>query len=225
MTLSTVFAMFAQSPIRPIQEHMETVLSSARELMPFLEDVLNENWDAAEEHHAIISRLEKQADQLKRDLRLHLPKGLFLPVSRTDLLELLTMQDEIANKAEDISGLMLGRKMHIPKPLAEIFGKYLHRSIDASIQANKAINELEELLETGFAGPELKLVENMIIKLDEIEADTDHIQVNVRAALFAIEKDLNPVDVIFLYKIIEWIGSLADQAQQVGERLLLLLAH
>ncbi|MDQ2994189.1 MAG: TIGR00153 family protein [Pseudomonadota bacterium] len=225
MTLSSVFAMFAQSPIRPIQEHMETVLSCARELMPFLEDVLNEDWVAAEEHHEMISRLESQADQLKRDLRLHLPKGLFLPVSRTDLLELLTMQDEIANKAEDIAGLMLGRKMHIPKSLAQIFGKFLHRAIDASIQANKAINELEELLETGFAGPELQLVENMIVKLDEIEADTDRIQVELRAGLFAVEKDLNPVDVVFLYKIIEWMGGLADQAQQVGERLLLLVAH
>lgn len=225
MTLSSVFALFAQSPIRPIQEHMETVLSSARELLPFLEDVLNADWDAATEHHAIISRLETQADQLKRDLRLHLPKGVFLPVSRTDLLELLTMQDEIANTAEDISGIMLGRKMQIPTSLAEGFGQFLHRAIDASIQANKAINELEELLETGFAGPEVQLVENMIIKLDEIEADTDLQQINLRTALFTMEKSLDPIDVIFLYKIIESIGNLADQAQQVGERLLLLLAH
>ncbi|HBP75141.1 MAG TPA: phosphate transport regulator, partial [Alcanivorax sp.] len=37
--------------------------------------------------------------------------------------------------------------------------------------------------------------------------------------------ELPPVDVIFLYKIIEWIGDLADRAQKVGGRLQLLLAR
>ena len=46
-----------------------------------------------------------------------------------------------------------------------------------------------------------------------------------RKILFRLEKDLPPVDVIFLYKIIDWIGDLADRASRVGGYLQLLLAR
>ena len=65
----------------------------------------------------------------------------------------------------------------------------------------------------------------MINQLDEIEDDTDAMQIKLRSDLLAIENDLNPVDVMFLYQIIEWIGDLADLAERVGSRLEILLAR
>jgi predicted phosphate transport protein (TIGR00153 family) len=65
----------------------------------------------------------------------------------------------------------------------------------------------------------------MINQLDEIENDTDAMQITLRKDLLALEGDLNPVDVMFLYQIIEWIGDLADLAERVGARLEILLAR
>ena len=158
-------------------------------------------------------------------IRLHLPKSLFLPVPRSDLLDLLSTQDKIANRAKDIAGIMLGRKMEIPKQLQKPVTEYLKRSLAASEQAVKVINELDELVETAFGAREIKLIETMITKLNSIELETDEIEVKVRSELFIIEKDLAPVDVMFLYKVIEWIGDLADLAEKVGQRLQLLLAR
>ncbi len=226
MALKTsIFSMFGRSPIGSLEEHMAKVHACAEALLPFFEAVLVEDWNRAEQLQAHISHLEHQADELKKDLRLHLPKSLFLPVPRSDLLELLTIQDLVANKAKDIAGLMLGRRMIIPAPLAESIKVFLQRSIDASAQAEKAIDELDDLLEAGFQGSEVKLVEEMIHELDRIEHDTDEMQIKIRRALFQIENELPPVHAMFLYKIIEWIGDLADRAQQVGERMQLLLAR
>ncbi|MCA1805886.1 MAG: DUF47 family protein, partial [Xanthomonadaceae bacterium] len=97
--------------------------------------------------------------------------------------------------------------------------------IDASRQAQTAINELDELVETGFHGNEVKLVESMIKTLDEIEGDADEIEVRIRAGLLSVEKSLHPVDVVFLYKVIDTVGKLADYAQRVGSRLELMLAR
>jgi hypothetical protein len=99
------------------------------------------------------------------------------------------------------------------------------RNIDAAEKAADAINELDDLLETGFRGREVELVEKMINQLDVIEDDTDRMQVTLRKDLLAIENDLNPIDVMFLYQIIEWIGDLADLAERVGARLEILLAR
>ena len=65
---------------------------------------------------------------------------------------------------------------------------------------------------------------NLVQQLNEIEHQIDELQIHVRRALFQIEKTLSPVDVIFLYKIIELVGYLTDHAQQTENHLQLLTA-
>lgn len=119
---------------------------------------------------------------------------------------------------------MLGRQLAIHESLHDLFRNFVMRSIDATRQAQNVTNELDELLETGFKGREVKVVEDMIDQLDQIEDDTDKMQVVLRRELWKLESQLNPVDVMFLYKVIEWIGDLADISQRVGSRLELMLA-
>ena len=101
----------------------------------------------------------------------------------------------------------------------------MKRSLDSIHQAHLVIEEMDKLLETGFKGRELKLVNHMIQELDSIEDDTDQMQIKLRKMLYTIESRYNPIDVMFLYKIIEWVGVLADQAQRVGSRIELMLAR
>jgi predicted phosphate transport protein (TIGR00153 family) len=147
-----------------------------------------------------------------------------MPVARRDLLELLLVQDKAANQAKDVSGLITGRKMIFPAAVADLLPDYVKRCEDACKQARKVINELDELVETGFAGKEVRLVASIIHELDAIEKDTDRMQIKIRATLMKIEKDLPPVDVMFYYKVIEGIGDVADIAQRIGSRVELLLA-
>lgn len=216
--------MFGRSPIQPLESHMAKVDECVRELLPFFNAVISENWQTAEEIQKKISHLENEADNIKRDLRSHLPNSLFMPVSRSDLLELLHVQDRLANKAKDIAGTILGRKMVLPEAIQSKFMDFLKKNMDASNQANLAIHELDELLETGFSGNEVKLVEAMIAKLARIEHETDEQQIILRRELLGLEAKLPPVHVMFLYKIIEWTGELADHAREVGDRLQILVA-
>ncbi len=223
--MGSIFNMFGPSPIRPIEQHMRKAHQGAKQLYPFFEAVLKQDWKTAASIKQKISAIEKEADVIKRDLRLHLPTGLFLPVARTDLLELLSAQDRIANKAEDIAGLIISRQMVIPEALSTVFMPFLSRCLDASKQACQAINELDELLESGFRGSEVKIVEDMIVTLDKIEHDSDEKLADIRHRIFELEKDLPPIEVVFLYKLVQWIGDLADCAQTVGGRLQILIAR
>ena len=217
--------MFGPSPIRPIEQHMHKTYHCAKQLYPLFEAVLQEDWVTAKTIKDKIIALEKEADGIKRNLRLHLPTGLFLPVARTDLLELLSAQDRLANKAEDIASLIVSRKMIIPKSLSSVFMPFLSRSLDAAKQACRAINELDDLLESGFRGSEVNLVEDMIVTLDEIEHDSDDKLADIRRRIFELEKDMPAIEVIFLYKLVQWIGDLADHAQTVGGRLQILISR
>jgi predicted phosphate transport protein (TIGR00153 family) len=224
MSSNSFLGVFAKSPLKPLEQHIKVVNKCSQGLLPFFKAVYAADWPNAAQCQHEISNLEKEADELKRQLRVNLPGGIFMPVQRQDVLDLLTQQDKIANMAKDISGRILGRELLIPEPMQESFMQYLKRCLDATKQAKKVINELDELLETGFRGREVRLVEDMISELDLIEDDTDTLQIHLRKELLALEKDLNPVDVMFLYNIIEWVGELADISERVGSRLELMLA-
>ncbi|MDT8449841.1 MAG: TIGR00153 family protein [Wenzhouxiangellaceae bacterium] len=171
-----------------------------------------------------MTRFEDAADDLKQEFRLNPPKSMFMPVSRSDLLDLISMQDRIANKAKDISGLVIGRKMQLPEPLAESYLDLLRSSLRAVAQAQKSVAELDELFEAGFRGQEVDLVMAMTEELGRIESEADRMQIELRAQLFRIEKDLPPVEVMFLYRIFELTGDLGDLAQGVGGRLHLIIS-
>jgi len=222
---SYVMKIFGRTPVRRIQQHMAKVVLCVAELEPFLQAAAAGDWDRAQQIQGAIGDLENEADEIKRDVRLHLPKGVFMPVSRVDLLEMLRLQDMVANKTKDIAGLMLGRKMEVPSPISGDMIEYANRAIEAARQACTAINELDELFESGFRGAEVALVASMIKRLDEIEKQNDEQQVKLRASLFTIEENLNPVKVVFLYRIIDWVGDIADLSQRVGSRLEYLLAR
>jgi predicted phosphate transport protein (TIGR00153 family) len=216
---------FGASPVMPLEKHIEVAHRCAKKLWPFFSAAVDGNWEKAAAVRSEIEALEHEADNLKKEIRLNLPKSLFMPVPRQDLLELVLVQDMIANRTQDVSGIVLGRRMQIPEPIAEQFLEFVDRNIDATKQARKSVRELDELFTAGFRGAEVSLVEGLIEELDRIETDTDNKQAELQAALYEIEDTLKPVDAVFMYKVIELTGEIADMAERVGRRLELLLSH
>ena len=216
---------FGASPVAPLQEHMEKCYRAANELKEFFAAVISEDWSRVETSRTAIVTLENEADELKAQLRSQLPKSMFMPVSREDLLGLVLVQDQIPNLARDISGLVLGRRMQIPVVMQASFITFVERNVDAAKKARKTIRELDELYETGFRGAEVELVTAFISELDQIENDTDELQTVVRNQLFSLEAELPPVNVMFLYRVIDLTGDIGDMAERIGRRLELLINH
>ncbi len=219
-----ISSIFGKSPVAPLESHADLCRQCATHLIALFDGVIAEDWDAVRKARDEISALENRADEVKHGIRSNLPKSLFMPVSRQDLLELLLVQDKIANRTKDVSGLVVGRKMRIPKEVADDFKAYVARNIDAVVQAHTSVQELDELFETGFRGAEVKLVQSMIDELDKIESDTDRLQSSIRNRLFQVENQYPPIDMVFLYQVIGLIGEVGDMAERTGRRLELMLA-
>lgn len=222
---SYMAGLFGYSPIKPLQEHMTRVNAGVGHLNSLVDAMMTGDVEKLNQCRERIVNAEHDADDMKKELRHHLPKGLFMPVDRRDLLDVLTRQDRIVNQAKDIAGLAVGRQMTLPEPMHEKFKLYTERCVASVEQTLSIINTLDELVETGFRGLEVERVEKMLDKLDAIENETDELQVELRAILFTLEDDLRPTDIMFTYRIIEWMGHVADDAQTVGSRLQLMLAR
>lgn len=222
---SPLMALFGRSPVKPIQEHIKKAHACAERLVDFYDAAVQGDYVAAERIRLDIVALEQEADRLKKDIRVHLPNSLFMPVPRSDLLELVTQQDRLANRAKDIAGIMVGREMAIPTSLQTLMREYLEAAIATSAKAAEALAELDELFETGFGTKEISLVSKLIDALDDREHRTDELEITIRKALRTVELDHPPIEVMFLYRVIELIGDLADVAQRVGARLQILMAR
>src|SRR5690554_7896071 len=80
--------LFGRSPIGPMQRHMAKAHECAAQLIPFIDALMAEDWVEAERIQQQISHLEREADQMKKNIRVSLPNSLFLSVPRSDLLEI-----------------------------------------------------------------------------------------------------------------------------------------
>ena len=103
--------LFGKSPINPLQKHMKQVHSCLKEFGVFAKAANSEDWEKAQLAHISIGKKEQKADVLKKKLRMNLPSTFMMPFSRRDLLDVLLIQDSIANITKDLAGLMMSRKM------------------------------------------------------------------------------------------------------------------
>jgi predicted phosphate transport protein (TIGR00153 family) len=224
-TTNPIAALFAGSPFKPMQNHMAVVNDCVGKVPDLFEALIAGDEAALKSVAGEIFAKEGEADNIKNDVRLHLPKSLFMPVDRRDLLEVLEVQDSIADTAQDIAGLLLEREMTVPEDMQADLRTLVTRCVDACKQSKTIIDELDELVETGFRGPEATRVEAMVIELNKIESETDDLGMALAKTLFQHEDSMSPVSVMFWYRLIHWIGNLADDSEKVGDRLLLLIAR
>ena len=189
--------LFGKSPINPLQKHMKQVHSCLKEFGVFAKAANSEDWEKAQLAHISIGKKEQKADVLKKKLRMNLPSTFMMPFSRRDLLDVLLIQDSIANITKDLAGLMMSRKMVFPKDFAEDFLDLSKLCIKTSAAALVAINELDELLETAFSSRERKIVDKMIKKVNELEHESDVAQELIRNKLCLLEASWSPIDVRF----------------------------
>ena len=224
-TTNPLASLFGRNPFRSLQEHMRVAVQCVDEVPGLFEALAAQDRERVAQIKERIFELEEQADQVKNRLREQLPRGMFMPVDRRDLLEVLDMQDSMADVAQDIAGLLVERSMEIPEAMVEPLLALVNKCAEVCHHAAKIIEQLDELLEMGFKGREVTQVEEMISQLNQVEDVTDTMGIELARQLFRHEDELNPVSVIFWYRLIEWIGDLADYAEKVGNRLRLLIAR
>jgi predicted phosphate transport protein (TIGR00153 family) len=226
MSSTNPFAnLLRKSPFSALQAHMHEVLECVHEIPSLFESLAEGDAGGVTAAKDKIFKREAAADKIKNELRNHLPKSLFMPVDRRDLLEVLQMQDSIADTAQDIAGLLVERPMELPEFMREPMLALAQRCVDVCDKSATIIGELDELLAMGFRGREASRVENMVEELNQIEDETDELGLELARRLFQHEDEIKPVSVMMWYQLIQWVGDLADYAEKVGDRLRLLIAR
>lgn len=217
-------SLFGPSPFDPLAGHMQKAAECARTVPEMVEALLAGDAEALAGIHARAQALESECDVIKNDLRAHLPRRLFLPVDRRDLLEVLDYQDSIADSVEDVGDLMVMRPWSVPADLQPALRLLGTAVVDTAEAAAQVMDGLDELLHAAFAGPELTRTEGRIETVLAMERVADEAEDALLRAVFKNEEELGAVSVVLWMRLIERMGDVADFSRKSADRMRLVIA-
>ena len=220
-----IVTMFAKSPFKPLMEHMDKVVESVIPLKDFFYALQQDDFSKLEKIYQQVITAESDADRIKNEVRNHLPLNIFMPINRRDLLEMLDMQDNIADVSQDIVSLLNKRRMKLPEEMQENLIQFIEKAQSICNMAHQVAQEFGDVLETSFGRRETKKLLNMIDEVSKAETEADNLEDMLVKKMFEVEEQMKPVDVVFWYEVFEWIGDLADYSKKMGSRLRLMIAQ
>lgn len=223
--MRTIFGLFGRSPFGPLSQHTERVHETVALTRPLFEAFLDGNWDKTEETYKRISRLEHKADEIKNEIRDHLPRSLFLPVDRGDILLFLKEQDAVADRAEDLGVILTMRRTATPEAMREPVLRFVDQVIHTVELWYQTSRELPTLQEASFTGPEVDKTMERIRDISDAEWEADKIQAQVSKMLFEHEQELGAVSVVLWMHVLEVLGAVANHAENTADLLRLMLAR
>jgi uncharacterized protein len=223
MPVNAMARLFGRSPFVPLQLHLDKVADCVEAAFSLLERI-REGEDAnVEETAREISKLEHKADLVKNDIRNNLPRGLFLAIDRGQLLEILSLQDSIADKAEDIGILMSLRSAKMLDSLVQPFGEYINENKDAFHKARDVMRELDALIESGFGGIEATRVVEMVDAVAESEHNCDIMQRKLMKLVLDHEDELSVGHFFVWQRLLHEIAGISNYSEKLANRVRMLL--
>lgn len=219
----TILNLFGRSPFAPLQSHMDSVAKCVHCLPDLFKALEKQDYTLLEQISEKISNLEHDADLIKNDIRNNLPKSLFLPVAREHLLEILSIQDSIADISEDIAVLTTLKPLELLPIFSQQFKLFLLKNIETFDEANLIVKELHELVESSFGGMEAAKVRSMVDEVAYREHEVDVLQKQLLKSLFKADDQLNYVTFHLWQRLFESIAAISNLSENLANRIRMTL--
>lgn len=216
-----------ESPFDGLAAHAGKIKECVGSLEQTLLAFIKGDAEATKEFAMVVSRLELEADEIKSNVRNHLPANVRMSVDKPLFLQALSEQDRILDEAEDAAIWMGMRKEKIPADIAAGFQELLAKVVETVDAYEKAVSNTHDLLQTGFVKRERDEEKTLIHRVHELEHETDVLSRALSAKLLdrTMEEKLGAVSVYHLLKLTLQISKIADHAENAGDRLRAMLSR
>lgn len=218
-----LLSLFYKSPFEKLKNHADKVKECTWMFKRAAECYVQQNCEEFDKLTEDVAKLESQADELKRNLRNHLPRGLLMPVDKFVLLDCLREQDHVLDDVEEaLYWLSFRPEGGIPE---ELVGDFLEL-IDAVIPAIEKLSDMAAQAIVYFRSStedERNKLKSIIRDIHQAEREADHLEHELKKKAFAVLKD--PVDIFHLVRLVEIIGEIGDDAQNASDRMRTMMAR
>jgi len=215
-------SLFHESPFENLQRHADKVKECTR---LFKEAAVCHVGEKCEDFNMLteqVSQLEHEADEIKRNIRNHLPRGILMPVDKFQFLQYLREQDKVLDEVEEALFWLSFRPKSIPPEVSSD----IHSLVEAVIPPIEILSDLVSLAIKFFKSRSNALREQMkslIRDIRDYEGEADQLERELKFKIFSVVKD--PLAVFHLVRLVEIIGDIADHAQNASDRMRAMIAR
>ncbi len=158
-----------------------------------------------------VNKLEREADDLLREIRDLLYSGAYLPQIRGDIYKLMSTVDDVCNKAEDCFDHFYYQFPVIPEEYASDIDAILDLTAECFAAFQKGLK--------AYFGPKDKLdkVRKHSLRVSEFESRIDAIDRKLTARIF--KSSLEKGDKLHLRSCVRKIAAISDATEDAADQL------
>ena len=216
-------SLFVTSPFEGLLEHAEKVKECAWAFQQAMECHVSDRCRQFEELRREVSKLENQADNIKRRIRGHLPIGTLMPVSKFQLFRYLREQDQVLDAVKDaLNWISYRSEPGIPPELEKYVFLLVDAVVDPLEELSRMVEGAKRYFET-YSEKQRVAVKEIIRRVRAQEHEADKAEAEIKQRVFNM--DIDPVTVFHMVRLAETIGSIADHAENAGDMMRAMLAR
>ena len=200
-------SLFFKSPFEDLQEHADKVKECARLFREAAVCHIGEECKQFDLLTEQVARMESEADDIKRRIRNHLPRGILMPVDKFQFFQYLREQDKVMDEVEEV---------------AEDF----QHLVEAVIPPIEQLSDLVALARGYFrskSGAQREKMKSLVRDIRQYEREADHLERELKFKVFNTMKD--PLVVFHMVRLVEIVGHIADHAQNASDRMRAMIAQ
>jgi predicted phosphate transport protein (TIGR00153 family) len=192
------------------EKHLELTKNVVWELFSMVEAAAKCDREGCSTHYMSVSKMEMEADELRRDMVDSLTKSEMFPEERDDLMELVRAVDWIADWSKEAGRIL--NVIQLDKAPAEMR--------DAALNMVKAdadcVEVLEECLKKAYKDPKEAL--NLANKVELLEEDIDELYSQARKQLANLDfKGWTTGSLILLNEFLDSLETIADWCENTAD--------
>ena len=166
--LSHILKLFGKAPSEPMKEHLMLVSECVLRIPKLLDASEKEDKGALFQLKEEIQLHEEQAEKLKSVIRSNLLSSLSMAIDKSVLLEIVILQDKLANAAKDIAFLFTVRPFSLDPSLVPMLRQVIEKNMEAFALVKTLLLLMPALIEASFSGLEAEkavlLIEQVAMK-------------------------------------------------------------
>ncbi len=199
------------------KDHVEVVFNSILKLKEVMSCFYAGNFEEVDKKVAELSKLEHDADNIRRKMELEFYNGAFLPFDREDRIVLAELVDGVSDMAETTGFSICLSRVEFPIKGKGDFQEFM----DKIIETVSVLKECIESLDTDMGESIVKAHQ-----VEDLEDDADTIERKITKTLYQLYKE-DKIDILTLMElrdITKMLGNIVDRAENASDRALIIAA-
>ena len=191
-----------------IQEQINLIAQGLGFLREAVEFYLEGDKESCESKTRNVEEMETKADEAEREVEKTLYEGMYLPLFREDLLDLMELIDDVADEAEKVADFLSIENPEIPSKWNEKIREIMEKDILAFNLFQESFMLLYEDTQKAFSHSH---------RVKKVEKEVDRLQDDLNREIF--QSNLELAHKIQLRDLVIRMGFISDSSENAADKI------